>query len=212
MKTTVVTEEEIEEIANALRELSNEISNASHEYDLNDKDEQKKLIDALEQSETHASYVLFDIQTIQERFVPDGDEESDQSDERSSAQDQRRLVGASKHALLAALNSLDSVRGHDSTSPLDNNKTEVPISQAELYTIRSLLKGTIELHGADLSSNYIRLALSELLKILREVYEKLVSLAAVAITGAIVFALTKLFEDAIGALETLLKSLLFITV
>lgn len=210
MKTTVVTEEEIEEVAGALRELSNEISIATLDYDLDDKDERKELEITLEFSEIHAADILADIESIQARFVTDGEEASDPSDEQVLAIDQRRLLGGSKHALLAALNSLNGVRGYDSTSPLDNNKTEIPISRSELDTIRSVLKGAIELHGADLSSNHIRIALAELLKFLREVYEKLKTLAAVAVAGSILIALVKLFEKAINALDTLLASAQFI--
>jgi len=210
MKTTVVTEEEIEEIADKLREIWEEISLANSDYDFDDKNEQKLFVSALGLSETHIGDILAEIEGIQERFTPNDSGSSDPPDQRDLQIDQRRLLAGSKYALLAALNSLDGVRGHDTTSPLDNNKTEIPISHSELSTMRSLLKGAIELHGTDLNSNYVQLALSELLKFLREIYEKLKTLAAVAVAGSILYSLVKLFENAVHALGTLLTGVQFI--
>lgn len=206
MKTAVVTETEINEVADALRELCNEISNAVGDHDPDDVNDHKNLETAVEISALHAGDILSDIETIQMRFVSDGERAIDPSAGREFPADRRELVGSSRNALLAALHSLNGVRGHDSTSPLDGNKAEIPISQSELATIRAVIKGAIELHGAELGSKLIQRALAELLELLREIYERLRTLMALAVAGSILFTLVKLLEKAVSALDTLLKN------
>lgn len=205
MKTAVVTEEEIKEVADALRELCSEISDALVDHNLDDVDDHKNLESSIETSAIHAVDILSDIESIQTRFIDDNKPVVDSPSGIESPADRRELTVSSRNALLAALHSLDGVRGHDSTSPRDSNKAEIPISQSELATIRAVIKGAVELHGAELGSKSIQRALVELRNFLREIYEKLRELAALAVAGSILFILVQLLERAIDKLDILLR-------